>query len=270
MQTSPLVSIIIPVYNAEPYIDECIRSAQKQDYPNTEIIVIDDASTDESMQHISKYSGLLFLKNEKNLGECKTCSIAYAHAKGTYLCRLTGDDAFVNSNHLSIQVAEMEKNNLDWCYNNISLIGETTTAAVETFTSWVPLPLKYSPRWFWIFDNLFLKFPNICYLILGLRGPMNTNAVMIRASSYHQYLTWYNQYGTYCDHIIYEGLFLHKLKGRAIHSIGAFWRVHPNQNTQSTRGKEVLKKLRLEMYSDNKNFPLWMRIACRFLKRRIQ
>ena len=110
----------------------------------------------------------------------------------------------------------MEKYNLDWCYANINLMGKTLEESTISFTSWIPLPLSISRKWFYIFDNVFLKFPNLCYIMIGIRCPMNTNSVMIRADSYKKYLTWCNKYGTCCDFTLYRKIFLNKLVKRRV------------------------------------------------------
>ena len=267
MTTTPKVSVIIPVYNADKYVGESIQSVLKQDYPNIEIIVIDDCSTDNSFEYISKYEDRAKIyKADKNLKECIICNWGYRIASGDYLIRLTGDDAFINPHLISEQVETMERYQLDWCYNNINTFGKSIENSTEVYTSWMPLPLRFSPRWFWIFDNIILKFPNICYLMISIRNPINTNSFMVRASSYKKYLSWNNEFGTYCDHSLYMKLFLNRLKGCAIHSIGSFWRVHENQNTQSKYGKIVLHQLRMDMYLNKQQFPIWMKIICAFLK----
>lgn len=55
MTRSILASIIVPVYNVEPYIDQCLRSVLSQTICNIEIIVVDDCSTDNSAKVVKKY-----------------------------------------------------------------------------------------------------------------------------------------------------------------------------------------------------------------------
>jgi len=65
----PLVSIIIPAYNAEKYIAEAIDSALSQTYSNIEVIVIDDGSIDTTAAIISSYKGVVF-KQHDHQGAC--------------------------------------------------------------------------------------------------------------------------------------------------------------------------------------------------------
>lgn len=56
IQEKPLVSIIVPVYNVEKYLDRCIKSILNQDYYNIELLLIDDGSTDKSGDICDKYT----------------------------------------------------------------------------------------------------------------------------------------------------------------------------------------------------------------------
>ena len=59
--------MIVPVYNASRYINECINSLINQSYPNIEIIVVDDGSTDDSLRVLQSYSSIVVLR-QKNKG----------------------------------------------------------------------------------------------------------------------------------------------------------------------------------------------------------
>ena len=89
------VSVIVPVYNAEKYLDQCLSSITKQSYKNLEIIVIDDGSTDNSPKLCdiwkSKDSRVTIIKQE-NGGAGVARNTGIKKATGTYICFLDSDD----------------------------------------------------------------------------------------------------------------------------------------------------------------------------------
>lgn len=92
--TTPLISVIIPVYNLEPYIDSCIKSILNQTYTNLEIIIIDDASTDGTHRHLAQHNDkrIRLYRNDINLGLAASVNDAIRKANGKYLARMDGDD----------------------------------------------------------------------------------------------------------------------------------------------------------------------------------
>ena len=93
---SKLVSIIIPCFNQEKYITDAIMSAENQTYKDIEIVFIDDCSTDGSLEVVNelkkKYTNIVVLKNETNLGVVDSRNKAIDVAKGFYILPLDGDD----------------------------------------------------------------------------------------------------------------------------------------------------------------------------------
>lgn len=88
-----LVSIIIPVYNIEDYIEECIQSAINQTYKNLEIIVVDDGSTDNSSNIIKSFDDRrIKLFNNKNHGLGYTRNFGVKQSTGKWIFHLDGDD----------------------------------------------------------------------------------------------------------------------------------------------------------------------------------
>jgi glycosyltransferase involved in cell wall biosynthesis len=91
-----LVSVIIPVYDVEDYVQEAIESIQNQTYKNLEIIIIDDGSTDNTSKIVEEVAKddnrIIFYKNEKNLKIVKTLNRALSLANGEYIARMDGDD----------------------------------------------------------------------------------------------------------------------------------------------------------------------------------
>lgn len=107
----PLVSILITSYNREQYIEEAIESALNQSYKNTEIIIVDNCSTDSTIERLEKYkanSKISIYINESNIGQFPNRNKAAEFAKGIYLKYLDSDD-ILYPHSLEVMVAVMEK-----------------------------------------------------------------------------------------------------------------------------------------------------------------
>lgn len=92
---NPLISIIIPVYNAASYIDDCIESLLSQTYQNIEILLCDDCSTDNSREILKKYESntrCKVLYNEKNLRQASTRNRCIQIASGDFIMMQDADD----------------------------------------------------------------------------------------------------------------------------------------------------------------------------------
>jgi len=89
----PKISIIIPTYNVEDYVKECLESVLNQTYPNTEIIVIDDASTDSTPHILNDYNEKVSLTlNENNQGQGAVRNEGIEKATGDYILFVDSDD----------------------------------------------------------------------------------------------------------------------------------------------------------------------------------
>ena len=99
------ISIIIPVYNKERFLDKCIQSVLDSPLKEFEIICIEDGSTDgskELLQEIQKdNSSITVFTNEKNRGAAYSRNIGITHAKGKYIMFLDADD-YLDTNALEI------------------------------------------------------------------------------------------------------------------------------------------------------------------------
>ena len=104
-----LVTVVIPSYNHEHYIEQAIASVLSQDYQPIELIVIDDGSTDNSPQIIKelhdKQRNFTYL-SQKNSGLIATLKLGLNRAKGDFFCQLASDD-FLASNSLSKRVEKL-------------------------------------------------------------------------------------------------------------------------------------------------------------------
>lgn len=91
----PLVSIIIPAYNHANYLDEAIQSVLKQDYPNIELIVLDDGSTDNTREVLGKYGDTFQWETHKNMGQANTLNKGWQISNGVVLSYLSADDVLL-------------------------------------------------------------------------------------------------------------------------------------------------------------------------------
>ena len=90
---NPLVSILIPAYNAELWIEETLQSAIHQTYANKEIIVVNDGSQDNTLEILKRYeSAGVKIVDQPNAGGAAARNTALAHAQGEYLEWLDHDD----------------------------------------------------------------------------------------------------------------------------------------------------------------------------------
>ncbi|HQI46384.1 MAG TPA: glycosyltransferase [Bacteroidales bacterium] len=106
----PFFSIIIPTYNRAQFIVPTIKSVLAQTYTDFELIIVDDASTDNTEEIIKSFSDfrIIYLKNEKNLERSTSRNIGIKNAKGTYICFLDSDDRYLD-NHLEVLHANINK-----------------------------------------------------------------------------------------------------------------------------------------------------------------
>lgn len=145
---NPLISVIMPVYNAEKYIDETINSILNQSFKNFEFIIIDDKSTDNSVKIIEKFNDkrIKFFKNESNIGYVKTLNKLIGLAKGKFIARQDNDDISLKK-RLEIQYNYMINNpDVLLCGTNYKIFGN------KNFKSNSPKSYEHIKSFF-IFNN---------------------------------------------------------------------------------------------------------------------
>lgn len=106
---NPLVSVIIPTYNGEKYIRECVDSVLQQSCNEIELLVVDDCSTDSTCQILEQDYGdqIRLIQNSKNLGLMRSCNGAFQIASGKYLT-VFGQDDVMFPDRIKKQIAFME------------------------------------------------------------------------------------------------------------------------------------------------------------------
>ena len=118
MAENPLVSILIPVYNAQNFLAETLESCLAQTHPNIEIIMVDDGSSDASLSiarvYEEKHANIRVLTQE-NSGAPSARNLAFSQAKGTYIQYIDADD-LMSPNKVAAQMALAERHGKSHVY----------------------------------------------------------------------------------------------------------------------------------------------------------
>ena len=140
---SGLVSIIMPSFNTAPYIAESIRSVMAQTYTDWELIIVDDASTDNTGDVVSSLMSsrtssaitnslnIHYLKNDRNRGAAYSRNRALREARGKYIAFLDSDDLWA-PDKLEKQIAFMEKNGYAFSYTRYGEMDENGNSTGTT------------------------------------------------------------------------------------------------------------------------------------------
>ena len=123
--TSDLVSVVIPVYNSEKFLEECLDSILTQTYQNIEIIAVDDGSTDSSPDILERYSDKINIISQKNQGLASALNLGISKMKGSWFKWFSPDDVMY-SNTIETLIDEA-KNHPDntIIYSNWNIIDDT-------------------------------------------------------------------------------------------------------------------------------------------------
>lgn len=131
-----LVSIIMPSYNTGRFIRETIESVLAQSYSNWELIIVDDCSTDNTDDVVSKYFAderIHYIKNDKNSGAAVSRNRALQEAKGKWIAFLDSDDLW-EPDKLHKQITFMRDNGYHFSYTNYIEIDEESKANGKSVT----------------------------------------------------------------------------------------------------------------------------------------
>lgn len=127
MNPSPLISIVIPVFNTEKYVGKAIESVQNQTYTNWELVLVDDCSKDESIAVCKAYAlkdpRINVISLSSNSGALAARNQGIRNAKGRFLCFLDSDDTF-EPEKLKIQVEFMLEGDVPISFTMFQRINE--------------------------------------------------------------------------------------------------------------------------------------------------
>ena len=145
------VSVIIPAYNVEQYIEKCVRSIINQTYSNLEIIVIDDGSTDKTsclLDQLAVTDARLHVVHTVNSGVSEARNTGIDISTGDYLTFVDGDD-YLEEDYIEYMVSILKSHKSDFCISKNSYIKKGDIQIkdkIEDITSDEAIALLLSPR----------------------------------------------------------------------------------------------------------------------------
>lgn len=115
MVNNPLISVIVPVYNVELYLEKCVQSICRQTYKNLEIILVDDGSTDKSGQMCDEFAlkdSRIVVYHQKNTGQAGARNYAISIAKGDFIGFVDSDD-WIADDMYEVLLTSLQNNDAD-------------------------------------------------------------------------------------------------------------------------------------------------------------
>ncbi|NOI03218.1 glycosyltransferase family 2 protein [Vibrio kanaloae] len=144
---NPLISIVTPMYNCSDYISRTIESVLAQTYSNWELLLVDDCSSDNTLDVVTIYENAdprirVIVLNE-NSGAAVARNTAISESKGEYLCFIDSDDLW-STEKLSFQLSFMKNNDVDFSFTAFKMIDKTGSDMGKIVDAHLTEPLCYS------------------------------------------------------------------------------------------------------------------------------
>lgn len=154
------ISVIVPVYNVEKYLDQCIQSIIHQTYINLEIILVDDGSTDQSGSICDKYAGMdqrIKVIHKENGGLSSTRNKGFQFATGDYVLFIDSDDFYEKKDGIEILVQSISNNPVDILNFHLKKYNEDNEAYKQVFNEIFVDELykikNYEEKLMWLIKN---------------------------------------------------------------------------------------------------------------------
>lgn len=214
MNNEKLVSIIMATYNGEPYINEQIESILGQTYSCFELIIIDDNSSDGTMNILSNYSSkdhrIRVFKNEVNLGCCDTFVTGIEKAKGKYVALCDQDDVW-RTDKLEILVKNVSTHAL--VYSNCNIIDSDGKVVNNSYKNLNPLIGKDSNTDDFNLITFFNSFILGCSMLIEKSALDKVFPIMDKSHNHDKWIAFrLSEIGTVC--YVDDLLFSYRIHGR--------------------------------------------------------
>jgi len=231
--SNPFVSIIIPVYNGEDYVEIALNSAFNQTYNNIEIIVVNDGSTDSTDDILQQYCDKIIYIKKENGGVSSALNAGIKKAKGDFISWLSHDDVYF-PNKVEKQISFLQtlpsQNRFNTIlYSNYSVIDENSKKIGDTYFEKKYFIERLNSPYFPLFNGAIhgcsLLIPRKCFEDIGYFD--------VKLKATQDYMLWYKMFPKYT---------LRFLPDRLIQS-----RSHPKQDSKKTPTKAECDTLWIHM-----------------------
>ena len=212
----PLVSVIVPSYNYLRYIDKCLESVINQDYPNIEVIVVDDGSTDGSLEYLKSLGGPIKVLQQNNEGVSIARNHGLLESKGEFIAFLDADD-FWDTSKISKQINAVLGTDMDLVYCGVILVAPDGIRTMGTI----------NPQFYGDCSPYFRRYPTRAIVALGTSNALFRKTILAQSGIFDPKLSisadW-DFFRRYCDFG----------KVAALNEQLSFYRQHPeNMSTYS-------------------------------------
>ena len=247
-ESFPLVSVIVPSYNYLRYIDRCLESVLTQDYPNIEIIVVDDGSTDGSLEYLKGLSATIKVLQQENQGVSVARNRGLLESKGEFVAFLDADD-FWDISKISKQLNIVLSTSVDLVYSGVNLVAPDGIEIIGVI----------NPQYYGDCAPYFRQFPTRAIITLGTSNALFRKTILSQSGILDARLSisadW-DFFRRYCDYgrvaILNEQL--------------TFYRQHPeNMSTYSKSFiSDTIRSVRKMLTDDLHKSSHWARLKVRF------
>ena len=173
---NPLISIIVPNYNYGQYLGEAIESVLNQTYKNIQLIVVDNESTDNSIEIASKYGDSITLVQKPHGGVSSARNLGMTIAKGEYICFLDSDDTW-SPEKLEMQLKVALATQADVVYSGVSVCDSKLSKVEELF-----------PEYRGDCASHFFTYPTKAIILLGCSNAMTSRKAINEVGEFKSYL----------------------------------------------------------------------------------
>jgi len=238
MEELSLVSVIMPTYNGERYIEQALLSVLQQSYPQINVFVCDDASKDQTPDLIKQIKAqhdtrnqIHLIQQSKNQWISRNMNTGLEAANGKYVAILDQDDMRIDPDKIAKQVLFLDKHQDHWIVWTNVIINRYGTETNRTYP---------------ILDQ------NIRSIILGTCPMLHSSVMYDKALA--KTIGWYSESYKYAmDYKLFLD-FMKKSKGANIQDITTYYRRHGN-NTSILRSKEQQEEAKTIRIENRNDFP---------------